>query len=462
MTFQDLDLHPGILKAIEEVGYTIPTPIQAQAIPQVLAGCDMRASAQTGTGKTAAYILPAAQRMTVPSALPGRGPRILVLVPTRELAMQVAAEAVRYCKYLPRVKVVCIYGGVPYPEQNKDLSRPIEILVATPGRLIDHMERGRVDFSRLEMLILDEADRMLEMGFIEPVEQIAKATPKNRQTLMFSATLKGSVLNLSMRLLNKPIEISVTPEQVNHDNIEQRLHYVDNLSHKNNLLDHLLTDPLVNQAIVFTSTKRHADVLVDTLSENGHLVAALHGDMNQRQRSRTILRLRKGQIRILVATDVAARGIDVQTITHVINFDLPRNPEDYVHRIGRTGRAGAKGIALSFVAGIDLPLAKRIEQYTGQKMTPHEIPGMEPKFKPGSSSGPRPKPQGRGRGKGQSQGRGQGQGQGQGATRRGRFTTEAQRQREGRKPEERRRFPAKAQREQRPAKKMSNGMSNGR
>lgn len=377
--FNELNLHPSIIDAIYDCGFTSPTPIQKQAIPKIIAGVDLLASAQTGTGKTAAFLLPVLQRLSEPAKVKGIGPRALILVPTRELAMQVANEAKKFSKNLPRMRTVCIYGGAPYPLQNRELSRPTEILVATPGRLIDHIERGRIDFSRLEVLILDEADRMLDMGFIEPVEQIASKTPKDRQTLLFSATLKGEVLKLAKRLLTNPEEISVAHEHDKHENIEQRLHYVDNLSHKHRLLDHLLNDPEINQVVVFTSTKLSADQLVDTLFDNGHKAAALHGDMNQGQRTRTIGRLRRGEIRILIATDVAARGIDVQTISHVINFDLPTCAEDYVHRIGRTGRAGSKGIALSFAAGRDLPLVKRIEQFTGQKLEAHLISGLEPK-----------------------------------------------------------------------------------
>ncbi|MBA3238928.1 MAG: DEAD/DEAH box helicase [Parachlamydiaceae bacterium] len=380
--FTDLDLDPSILDAIREAGYTTPTPIQSQAIPKILAGIDLLASAQTGTGKTGAFLLPLLHMLLKPSKLKGYGPRALILVPTRELAMQVAAEAKKYSVNLPRMRTVCIYGGAPYPIQNRELSRPYEILVATPGRLIDHLERGRIDFSRLEMLILDEADRMLDMGFIEPVEQIAAATPKERQTLLFSATLKGEVLRLSKQLLNKPEEITVAHSHDKHENIEQRLHYVDNISHKHRLLDHLLNDPTINQVIVFTSTKIAADELVDTLYEQGHNAAALHGDMNQGQRTRTIGRMRRGDIRILIATDVAARGIDVQTITHVINFDLPNCAEDYVHRIGRTGRAGCKGVALSFAGGRDIQLVRRIEQFTGQKLEATQIEGLEPKLRP--------------------------------------------------------------------------------
>lgn len=378
MPFQDLQLHPDILKAIEDVGYTTPTPIQELAIPKVMSGRDLRASAQTGTGKTAAFILPALNRLLAAPKNQGHGPRILILVPTRELAMQVAAETERYSKYMKRVTTVCIYGGAPYPIQNRQLSRPYEILVATPGRLIDHIDRGRIKFSRLEMLILDEADRMLDMGFIQPVEQIAAATPDDRQTLMFSATLKGPVMKLANSLLTNPDEVAIAAEHTKHENIEQRLHYVDGLQHKHRLLDHLLTELPMEQLVIFTSTKVNADDLLDKLLDQGHQAAALHGDMNQRQRTSTIKKLRQGEIRILIATDVISRGIDVQTISHVINFDMPNNVEDYVHRIGRTGRAGAKGVALSFAAPKDNGLVKRIEQFTGHKLVAHVVAGMEP------------------------------------------------------------------------------------
>jgi len=382
MSFQDLNLHDSIHKVLKELKYAQPTPIQSQAIPMIMNGADLRATAQTGTGKTAAFILPALNRLTVASPVPGKGPRILVLVPTRELAMQVAAAATQYSKYVSRCKTICIYGGAPYPVQNRQLAGHYDIIVATPGRLIDHMEQGRINFSRIEMLILDEADRMLDMGFIDPVKEIAAALPKNRQTLMFSATLKGSVIKLSNHLLNNPLEISVTPEKVNHENIDQRLHFVDDMNHKRRLLDHFLEDPNVNQAIVFTSTKHYADQLLRELLVGGYDAAALHGDMNQRQRTRTIAQLREGSIKILVATDVAARGIDVQNITHVINFDFPTNSEDYVHRIGRTGRAGAKGLAVTFASHRDMQSIRRLEEYTGEKLVTHVIPGMEPKGKP--------------------------------------------------------------------------------
>jgi superfamily II DNA/RNA helicase len=381
MNFRELNLHATILKAIEECGYIEPTPIQSQAIPPILKGSDIIASAQTGTGKTAAYILPCLHRLLSPAPIKGSGPRILILVPTRELAMQVAAEATRYSKYISKVKTVCLYGGAPFPFQNRELSRPYEILVATPGRLIDHLERGRVNFSRLEVLILDEADRMLDMGFIEPVEKIALMTPQKRQTLLFSATMDQSIHNLSKKLMHHPIEISVQRSHAQNEHIEQRLYYTNNLEHKNRLLKHFLADPAITQTIVFTATKRHADQLAGELIDWGFSAAALHGDMNQRQRSRTVFRFREKNLRILVATDVAARGLDIPLISHVVNFDLPSNVEDFVHRTGRTGRAGSSGIALSLANIKEKALVKRIETYTGQAIATHIVPGLEPSLK---------------------------------------------------------------------------------
>jgi superfamily II DNA/RNA helicase len=382
VSFENLNLHPLILKAVIDSGYTTPTPVQAQAIPELIAGHDIMASAQTGTGKTAAFMLPALHRLATPSQVHSRGPRVLVLTPTRELALQVSEAAAKYGKHLSRVKVVSILGGMPYPLQNKLLSQPVDILVATPGRLIDHIQRGRIDFSRLEMLVLDEADRMLDMGFIDDVERIASATPATRQTLLFSATLDSAIDKVAARLLKSPKRIQIATQQARLDNIEQRLHYVDDLSHKNRLLDHLLRDMALKQAIVFTATKRDADMLADNLAAQGHEAAALHGDMNQRDRTRTLTKLRHGSLRVLVATDVAARGIDVVGITHVINFDLPKFAEDYVHRIGRTGRAGASGIAVSFASGKDGVNLKKIERFTGQRIVSHVVPGLEPRFKP--------------------------------------------------------------------------------
>lgn len=385
MTFDTLSLHPEILRAVTKAGYTKPTKIQSKAIPMIMGGSDLRASAQTGTGKTAAFLLPALNLLTSPAKKEGKGPQILILVPTRELAMQITIQAEKYSKFLKSVKMVCVVGGVPYPKQIKKLSRPYDVLIATPGRLIDFIERGKIDFSKLEMVVLDEADRMLDMGFVKPVEQIVAKTPPSRQVLLFSATLQGDVIKLSKRLLRDPLEIKVDTKHAEHKNIKQALHFVDDRHHKNRLLDHILMQGEVGDTIIFTSTKRYADQLARDLKDKDYPAAALHGDMNQRQRSRTIKHLRNGKINVLVATDVAARGIDVQSITHVINFDLPNNVEDYVHRIGRTGRAGATGTALSFVASRDAFLVKKIKEFTGQSIAVEEIPGLEPKKKQFSS-----------------------------------------------------------------------------
>ena len=378
MSFESLNLDNALLRAIEESGYTTPTAIQAQAIPVVTAGHDLMASAQTGTGKTAAFMLPALNLLATPHELKSRGPRILVLVPTRELATQVNEAARKYGKFI-RARTVSIVGGMPYPLQNKLLSQPLDILVATPGRLLDHMERGRIDLSRLQMLVLDEADRMLDMGFLPDVERICEQLTAERQTLLFSATLDGDIARIARQILKNPKTIQVATQKEKHANIEQRLHYVDDMTHKNKLLEHLLIAPEVNQVIIFTSTKRHCDVLAEDLYAAGHKTAALHGDMTQGARNRTLTKLRQGEVKVLVATDVAARGIDVAGITHVINYDLPKFAEDYVHRIGRTGRAGNTGIAISFASNIDRHILRKIEQFTGNRMDPSTIEGFEPK-----------------------------------------------------------------------------------
>ena len=394
MSFESLNLNPAILRAIEESGYTEPTAIQAQAIPVVTEGHDLMASAQTGTGKTAAFMLPALNLLATPHELKSRGPRILVLVPTRELAAQVNEAARKYGKFL-RARTVSIVGGMPYPLQNKLLSQPLDILVATPGRLLDHMERGRIDLSRLQMLILDEADRMLDMGFLPDVERICSQLSTERQTLLFSATLDGDIARIAKQILKNPKIIQVATQKEKHANIEQRLHYVDDMTHKNKLLEHLLIAPDMNQVIIFTSTKRHADVLAEDLYAAGHKTAALHGDMTQGARNRTLTKLRHGDVKVLVATDVAARGIDVQGISHVINYDLPKFAEDYVHRIGRTGRASNTGIAISFASNMDRHILRKIEQFTGQRLEAAVIEGFEPKRAmkmdgaPGKSGGSR-------------------------------------------------------------------------
>ena len=379
MSFSNLQLAEPILKAVNLCGYTAPTPIQAKAIPEALAGKDLIASAQTGTGKTAAFVLPALQRLMVPSTAAGKskGPRILVLTPTRELANQITDAIRTYGKFM-RIRSGVILGGMPYFEQQRLLSQPVDMIVATPGRLIDHMENGRINFSRLEMLVLDEADRMLDMGFSEAVETIAAATPATRQTLLFTATWDNSMARLAQRMLKDPVRIEVAGKKATLEAIEQRLHAADDMQHKNRLLKHLIADSAMTRAIIFSGTKQNADQLARELTQQGHAAAALHGDMNQNARNRTIMNMRRGKVRLLVATDVAARGLDVAGITHVINYDLPKNAEDYVHRIGRTGRAGATGIAISFASGREIDSLRSIERYIGQSIPQQVIPGLEP------------------------------------------------------------------------------------
>lgn len=399
MSFENLGLNPLILKAVADSGYTQPTPVQEQAIPAVLAGEDLMVSSNTGSGKTAAFMLPALHKLGEPSTIRSLGPRILVLSPTRELALQITKASETYGRFLKRVNVVSVLGGMPYHVQLKQLKQPIEIMVATPGRLLDHMQSGRMDFSRLEVLVLDEADRMLDMGFIDDIEMIVKATPKTRQTLMFSATFDGPVGKLAERLMRNPRKIEITSHTVKHENIEQRLHYADNLQHKGQLLDELLRDTTMNQAIVFTATKRDADRLAEDLTDQGFAASALHGDMKQGQRNRTLTNMRRGNIRILVATDVAARGIDVPTISHVINYDLPKQAEDYVHRIGRTGRAGRQGVAITLANVKEHFDVKRIERFTAQQIPVHVIAGFEPKTQPKGERGSKGGRPGSGHGK---------------------------------------------------------------
>jgi superfamily II DNA/RNA helicase len=377
MSFAALNLNPELCQALAAAGYDQPTPVQAQSIPVALTGFDLMVSAPTGTGKTAAFVLPALQRLALAPSRHGRGPRVLVLTPTRELALQVTAAVDKYCRFMRRLRTGSVLGGMPYPKQRRLLEQPLDVLVATPGRLIDFIEQGKVDFSRLEILILDEADRMLDMGFIAPVRRIAAQTPATRQTLLFSATLDGGIGQLARELLREPQRVEVAAPQAKHEHIEQKLHVVDDGGHKHRLLEHLLREECAEQTIVFTATKHGADRLADKLFHGGHVAAALHGNMSQSQRNRTLSRLRSGALRVLVATDVAARGIDVASVSHVINYDLPKVAEDYVHRIGRTGRAGASGTAISFASADDLRQLKQIERYIGQPIERWSVPGFE-------------------------------------------------------------------------------------
>lgn len=378
MSFENLGLEPKLLSALVKAGFSAPTSVQEASIPKALEGHDLMVSAQTGSGKTAAFMLPALNHIARAPANKGRGVQVLVLTPTRELAMQVADATKSYGAHIPDLRTAVVVGGMPYGAQLKALSRRVDVLVATPGRLIDHLLARRVNLSTVRTLVLDEADRMLDMGFIEDIETIVAATPSERQTLLFSATLDGTIARLARDMLKEPLRIEVSGHKQKHANITQSLLYADDAGHKLRLLDHLLRDTNLDQAIVFTSTKRGADDLANRLSDQGFSAASLHGDMNQRQRTRTLGLLQKRRLQVLVATDVAARGIDVQGISHAINYDLPMQPEDYTHRIGRTGRAGNSGLAFTLATHSERHKIRRIEHFIGQPIPANVIEGLEP------------------------------------------------------------------------------------
>jgi len=387
MSFENLNLHESLLRAVRDAGYADATEVQTRAIPPAMNGQDLMVSSSTGSGKTASFVLPALTRVLAARQDPAKrrvkgvvhGPRVLVLVPTRELAIQVSKAALSYGRHVPGLRVATVVGGVPYGLQLRQLSGPLDILIATPGRLMDHMQSGKAVLSSVEMLVLDEADRMLDMGFIEDIDFIAQALPATRQTVMYSATFGGHVGRLAQRLLREPQRVEVASHTQAHADIEQRLHWADNMEHKNALLDHILTERNVEQAVVFTSTQRDADWLADRLADMGHSVAALHGGMPQGRRNRVLQGLRTRQLRVLVATDVAARGIDVPTISHVINYGLPMKAEDYVHRIGRTGRAGRSGLAVTLAERRDAQMIQRIQRFTTQRIPPAVIAGLQPR-----------------------------------------------------------------------------------
>ncbi|TMS59618.1 DEAD/DEAH box helicase [Imbroritus primus] len=433
--FAALGLNANLQRALAEIDFTQPTEVQAKAIPASLAGRDLLVSSQTGSGKTAAFMLPALQLISEKPAparphsdepvkrMKGKRPRpqpaqpsLLVLTPTRELALQVSNATLQFGKHLRRIFCASILGGMPYPKQLAMLAKMPDILVATPGRLLDHIASGRIDLSKLDMLVFDEADRMLDMGFTDDIDAIVAATPATRQTLMFSATVDGNIARLAARMLRDPQRIEIAAAKVTANNIEQRLHYADDLSHKQQLLDHLLRDVSLKQAIVFTATKRDADSLAERLADTGFSAGALHGDMNQGARNRMLTALRRGNIQVLVATDVAARGIDVPDITHVVNFDLPKQAEDYVHRIGRTGRAGRAGIAINLVNHGEVFQWRRIERFIDRRLDATVIAGLEPK-RSAARSAPKGKPRFEGRPGQSRQGRPGGNGGGYGGGR---------------------------------------------
>ena len=364
MTFEDLKLAEPLLRAVKAEGYTIPTPIQQQAIPQVLEGKDVLGCAQTGTGKTAAFTLPILQRLSVgrpPPPARGRPIRALVLSPTRELAAQIGESIRAYGRHTGITSAV-IFGGVGQNAQEQSLTQGVAILVATPGRLLDLMQQGFVSYKSLEVFVLDEADRMLDMGFIHDVKRVIAKLPTQRQTLFFSATMPPEIQGLANSILKNPVRVEVAPVATTAETIDQRLYFVEK-EQKRGLLVHLLqTDKAIQRVLVFTRTKHGANRVAKQLEAAGIGAEPIHGNKSQNARERALAAFKSGTCRVLVATDIAARGIDIDGITHVINFDLPNVPETYVHRIGRTGRAGAAGIALSFCDSEERAYLKDIER----------------------------------------------------------------------------------------------------
>ena len=348
MSFSSLGLDSSLLNNLTQLGYTEPTQVQREAIPAALAGGDLLVSSQTGSGKTAAFVLPGLQRLRTAATRPGKGPRMLVLTPTRELAMQVQKAIHGYCRG-QNLMTTLLVGGMPFGAQLAQVRKNVDVAIATPGRLKDHLDRGSMDLNRVELLVLDEADRMLDMGFQEEIDAILVRAPKERQTLLFSATLHGVVGRLAARVTRNPVRVEVQKKNEIKPDITQHALIADNHEHKGLMLDSLLREVEVDQALVFTATKRSAAELTQSLVMKGFTAGALHGDMHQKERTRTLNRVRDRSVRVLVATDVAARGIDVPGINLVVNYDAPRMAEDYVHRIGRTGRAGRAGIAVTFL-----------------------------------------------------------------------------------------------------------------
>ncbi|HEY9131755.1 MAG TPA: DEAD/DEAH box helicase [Dyella sp.] len=376
MSFESLGLVPALLRALADQGYAQPTPIQAAAIPAVLEGVDLLAAAQTGTGKTAAFALPVLQRLSAGAPMNGKRPRVLVLTPTRELAAQVNDNLREYGKYL-RTSSATIFGGVSMGPQIQTLRRGVDIVIATPGRLIDHLQQRTIDLAGIEMLVLDEADRMLDMGFLPALKRILAVLPKQRQTLLFSATFAPPIKALAMQFLRDPREVSVTPPNTVASTVTHRVHPVD-AARKRDLLLHVLAQDSRRQTLVFSRTKHGADKLVRYLEAAGMRAAAIHGNKSQNARTRALGDFKSGRITVLVATDIAARGIDIDQLPIVINFDLPMVAEDYVHRIGRTGRAGADGMAVSLVSHEEAGLLRDIRKLLNAEIEVSNLAGFEP------------------------------------------------------------------------------------
>lgn len=360
-TFSNLQLIEPILRAVDQENYTTPTPIQMQAIPHLINGSDLLGCAQTGTGKTAAFALPILQRLFLnPRKTDSRSTRTLILTPTRELAAQIGESFRAYGRHLNLTHTV-IYGGVGQNPQTKALIHGVDIVIATPGRLLDLMQQSYLKLNQIEVFVLDEADRMLDMGFIQDIRKIIATLPKQRQTLMFSATMPPDIARLAESILNNPVKVEVTPVASTVERIEQRVMFVDR-SQKSALLGEALKDPAMDRTLVFTRTKHGANRLVEHLGKIKVRAEAIHGNKSQSARERALHNFRNGHTRVLVATDVASRGIDIDGITHVINYDIPNDPESYVHRIGRTARAGASGTAISFCSGEERSFLRDIEK----------------------------------------------------------------------------------------------------
>ena len=379
MTFEELNLAPAILKAVLEQGYDTPTPIQAQAIPAVLAGGDLLGGAQTGTGKTAAFTLPLLQRLSSEPRLTNRrgvnAVRALIMTPTRELAAQVEESVRTYGKYLDLTSMA-MFGGVGMGSQIEKLRRGVDILVATPGRLLDHASQGTLDLSQVQILVLDEADRMLDMGFIHDIKKVLALVPKQKQVLLFSATFSDEIRDLANGLLRDPLHIQVTPRNTTVQRITQTVHPVGR-SKKKALLTHIINEHNWSQVLVFTRTKFGANNVAEHLTKNGIPAMALHGNKSQTARTQALQDFKSGSIRALVATDIAARGIDIDELPHVVNYEIPNVSEDYVHRIGRTGRAGNSGEAVSLVCLDEEGFMQDIERFTKQNIEKVIVPGFE-------------------------------------------------------------------------------------
>ncbi|MCW5580515.1 MAG: DEAD/DEAH box helicase [Luteimonas sp.] len=392
--FEGLGLSPALLRALAESHYTTPTPIQAQAIPAALQGRDLLGAAQTGTGKTAAFGLPLLQHLAA-SAAPAKGPRkprALVLVPTRELAVQVSDSLKAYGRHL-RLNVTMIFGGVGMQPQIDNLRRGVDILVACPGRLLDHLDSGHAKLDAVELLVLDEADRMLDMGFLPSIKRVLARVPKQRQTMLFSATFEPRIRALAMEFLHNPVEVQVAAQNTIAETIVHRVHPVD-AARKRELLVDILSARHTDQVLVFGKTKHGCNRLAEQLEKAGLPALAIHGNKSQAQRQKALDQFKSGKARILVATDVAARGLDIPNLPLVINHDLPMVAEDYVHRIGRTGRAGAEGLAVSLVSHAEEGLLRDIRKLLKQDIAIEDVPGFEPARPlrldgPGGSGGPR-------------------------------------------------------------------------